>query len=295
MPRIRWSTFALALILSCCGPSEIENTSTPTSAPPPASPAPQTPILRISEDVTELPVQYTTDDIQRVYDETSRTGRAQLETTDEYRKRRIEKQKSTVFVLEGRPQDYQYDADRQELLLDIAFRGGAEAGIPHDDSPAVLPIEISRTSEKYRGSNAFGVSVEVERTVRRHVGLAVTPIPTAFWATRVRTKFGPEGGNYIAARIPLKRGTASAVLRGDIRLIYWAPPSSRSSAPTFSGSYEWKPTLSSPTHRVSEYYGVLADVQTVRVWIVDKTSRTILMKTSISELMKNQPLADAGS
>lgn len=138
---------AVAGVLSACG----GNTETAQRNPAPAesvAPASVVQLVPLTDDMNVLPEKFSTDNIRRVFNETSETGRSEFETTVAYRARLAEEAETKRFTFVVDPLAQRYDADAQRIILRLALASLAWTDV--DESSRLVPVDQSANIESDR-------------------------------------------------------------------------------------------------------------------------------------------------
>lgn len=206
--------------------------------------------------------------------------RNEFETREEYEARLpqpVDNSKPVYFEVDYWS-SYSYDIDRQRLTL----RGGEFDPSPfyHEYTPKnTLPFRIDTISEKqrdYLASNAFGVTTAVTEEESNDYYLHLTngnSLPPALKTTET-LPYSDTKQTRLTLSVTLPRDQAKAIaprliLICGVKLISYSKSVSEL-------SYMIKPTISSPTDKMSYIHGI--DATLVSVHIIDKETKQELAR-----------------
>lgn len=239
----------------------------------------------LDDDATRLPDGFASDDIERVFQSLRTAGKSEFETTDAYRERLATEAKATNYNFLVDPLEVTYDADARRMLVRLWVKVDPST-VDIEEDTAMLPVRNKVERTTFPASNAFGVNVQVERTMETAHGLAAAKVPAQLIGQRVSG--GRVDGRYqrfLEIRMPMTPDEARQ-RKESLRVLYRARPATHTKQRTHQDSYEWKATINSPTSRVTESYSVYVDVFGLAVWVVDTSRRVVLTKTTLAELLK---------
>ena len=150
----------------------------------------------------------------------------------------------------------------------------------------MVPVRNKVEVTEYPASNALGVKVQVQQTKETAYGLAAAKVPSEMIGQRVMSAlYEGRYQRFVEIKLPMSPDEARR-RKPTLKFLYRARSATETKLRTYTDSYEWKATISSPTSRVTESFGVYVDVSGLGVWVVDVAHHDVLAKTSFAELLK---------